>query len=66
MKNEEAILRMLCEINNRLSDIARTMQILGCMRCQGAASPHVDMEAQLREMLIEQGQKYAYLEIEKT
>ena len=66
MQNEEAILRILCEINNRLSDIARTMQIVGCMRAKEAASPHVEWETQLREMLSEQSQKYAYLEIEKT
>ena len=57
----EAMLKILCEINNRLSDIAITLQVLGCLNSElNEEDRHIYLD-KLKELSSSQKEKYAIL-----
>ncbi len=57
----EAMLKILCEINNRLSDIAITLQVLGCLSSElNEEDRHIYLD-KLKELSSSQKEKYAIL-----
>lgn len=63
MNSEEVILKVLCEINNRLNDIAITLQTLGWVCSSGTDKTRTEWLTKLSKLSLEQTQKYAELEI---
>ena len=66
MSNEEAIVKILCEINNRLNEIAITLQTLGMINVTEDADFRLKLMSKLSVLLLEQSQKYASLEITQS
>ena len=66
MSSEEALLNVLCEINNRLNDIAITLQMLGLVCSAKTDDTRVEWLTKLSKLSLEQPQKYAELEVQKA
>ena len=66
MSNEEAIVKILCEINNRLNEIAITLQTLGMINVTEDADFRLKLMSKLSVLSLEQGQKYASLEVTQS
>lgn len=65
MTYEDAIVKMLCEINNRLTDIAITLQTTGLLSAVKIGDGRQEWLNKLSELLQEQSHKYATLDISK-
>ena len=66
MSSEEVILKVLCEINNRLNDIAITLQTLGWVCNAKTDDTRMEWLTKLSKLSLEQPQKYAELEVQKA
>ena len=66
MSNEEAIVKILCEINNRLNEIAITLQTLGMINVTEDADFRLKLMSKLSVLSLEQRQKYASLEVTQS
>ncbi len=65
MTYEDAIVKMLCEINNRLTDIAITLQTTGLLSAVKIGDGRQEWLNKLSELLQAQSHKYATLDISK-
>ena len=66
MSNEEAIVKILCEIHNRLNEIAITLQTLGMINVTEDADFRLKLMSKLSVLSLEQRQKYASLEVTQS
>lgn len=66
MTYEDALLKVLCEIHNRLTEIAVTLQTAGILSVAKEDSEKQEWTKKLSELLLEQSKKYATLEIVKA
>ena len=62
MTYEDALLKILCEINNRLTEIAVTLQTAGILSVAKEDRERQEWTKKLSELLSEQSKKYAALE----
>ena len=63
MTYEDAILKILCEINNRLTDVAITLQAVGILNATQEDSVRQEWINKLSKMLLTQKEGYATLNV---
>lgn len=62
MTYEDALLKILCEINNRLTEISVTLQTVGMLNAANGDDAKQEWTNKLSELLLMQSKKYATLE----